>query len=165
MSLMTLAGPQKYSATLGAIMSLVAMDLNNDVLVSFIDGAARVIVRQQCVPLIDESELDDIVHDQLNEWVRESLPHGHHLIDILGEPDYFLNADESWCETFGFNGEACEWACSAAESLRDELEYFPDAKEAITEELIEDFYQFWRSRFFCNILVKYRTLSSRRSLG
>ena len=160
MSSMTLAGPQKDSTTLGTIMSLVAMDLNSDVLGSFIEDVARVILRQQCVPLIDESEFDHIVHDQLNEWVRESLPHGHHLIEILGEPDYFLNTNESWCDVFSFNDKACDWADSVAESLRGELEYFPDAKEAITEELIEDFCQFWRSRFFVSVLIKYRRLVS-----
>ncbi len=101
----------------------------------------------------------DYVAEILSEWFVESFPLDHDVASIVGDHVYsILDAGFAWNEQPQLAGEACPSAGDVARDLRDYFEQIPDAHDALTEELIEDFFQLWRTRFFLRILSEVEEL-------
>jgi hypothetical protein len=106
----------------------------------------------------DESEADNLV----NEWQNESLPAGSDIAWVLGELDYFRDIDLSWDEKISLAGEACSYASDVVWDLTGRLAEYPDARDAITEGLVEDFFSEWRTRFLLRVLRAAEALKAEK---
>jgi len=70
----------------------------------------------------------------------------------LGELDYFRDIDLSWEEKISLSGEACGYASDIVWDLQGKLEEYPDARDAVTEDAVEDFFVEWRTGFLLRVL-------------
>lgn len=105
----------------------------------------------------DDSEPDILVR----EWLRGSLPLCTVLGDMLGEFDYFRDMDSEWGETVSLSGEACPCIRDIVSDLREKLFYSPHGASAVTAEVVEDFYQDWRSEFLRRVLREAEELKTK----
>jgi hypothetical protein len=102
--------------------------------------------------------LDDRVEALVGAWLDESLPYNHDLASILGELIYFREIDLSWDEKVSFSGAACGYLADATWDIKSRLHMHPDAEAAVTEDLVEEFYAEWRSRFFSRVVREAEAL-------
>jgi hypothetical protein len=96
-------------------------------------------------------DIEDLQQELLNTWLSDSLP-ADDLIDIVGDSYYFIDMDLSWDEKISFSGEACKYTDVVCCDLKEMLDCYPDAQDAITEDRVESFYMFWRTRFCKTVL-------------
>lgn len=94
---------------------------------------------------------DDHVSQIINDWMDGSLPEYHDLAMVLGEVGYFRDRGLPWDETMEFSGPPCAYIDVVLIDLKDMLASYPDARDAVTEELIQTFFTFWRSDFLRKI--------------
>ncbi|TNC82804.1 MAG: hypothetical protein C9356_02745 [Oleiphilus sp.] len=163
MSLNALSGPEKDCASLGMLMKASAMEIDSRITIRLIEETAKIIVADQIRPAYLPGNFDSLVNEQLTTWIKETLPQDHHLVQVLADVDHFLDLEFHWQQVFSFGASACPDASGRVVHYREELTYFYDAIEEIDEELVEDFYAFWRSRFYVRILSEYRSLSFKQS--
>ena len=100
-----------------------------------------------------DDDIDNLKYELVNEWIEDALPAGNDLAFVLGELDYFRDIDLSWEEKVSLSGKPCSYASSVVWDLKDKLECYPDAQEAVTEEVVESFYTFWRTHFLKTVLA------------
>lgn len=97
-------------------------------------------------------DIEDLQRELLNTWLSDSLPVGDDLISILGNSYYFIDMDLSWDEKISFSGEACKYTDVVCWELKEMLDCYPDAQDAITEDRVEAFYMSWRTHFCKTVL-------------
>ena len=103
--------------------------------------------------------------ERIKEWQNEALPANAQLAWVLGELDYFRDIDLSWDEKISLAGKACGYASDVVWDLTGRLEEYPDARETVTEEAVEDFYDEWRTRFLLKVFKVTETMSSSSGTG
>jgi len=87
-----------------------------------------------------------------SEWQNDALPVDASIAWVLGELDYFRDIDLSWEEKISLSGEACGYASDIVWDLQGKLEEYPDARDAVTEDAVEDFFVEWRTGFLLRVL-------------
>ena len=90
--------------------------------------------------------------DLASEWQNDALPVNASIAWVLGELDYFRDIDLSWEEKISLSGEACGYASDIVWDLQGKLEEYPDARDAVTEDAVEDFFVEWRTGFLLRVL-------------
>lgn len=145
--------------TWGALQDL---DMSHQLWCSVIRSIAREVVARSTGRVLDsEGRSDeDEVFDLVSDWQDSTIPAGAELACILGELDYFRDIGLSWDEKISFAGTACGYAADVAWDIRNRLEHAPNAKDAITEDLIESFYEEWRTRFLHRALHEAKALNT-----
>ncbi len=113
----------------------------------------------------EDPEVDELdeswsysVEQTILDWQNESLPYSSDLSLILGELDYFQNLDIPWDERFTLSGRIC-FDPSIVWDIRGVLDDYPEARDAVTDELVEDFYSDWRTAFLLRILEEVKSLN------
>jgi hypothetical protein len=114
------------------------------------------ISEQSSVNDLDESEPDRLA----KEWQDEALPANANLAWVLGSLDYFRDIDLSWDEKISLSGAACGYPSDVVWDLTGQLSEYPDARDAVTEESVEDFYSEWRTRFLRRVLQEVEALTA-----
>ncbi len=105
----------------------------------------------------DDSEPDILA----SKWLDDSMPHGAALTWIIGELDYFRDIDLVWYELVSLSGDACGYTTDVVGDLKGILFHSPDARDAVTEQLVEDFYDEWRTRFLRRVLREAEVLKAK----
>lgn len=120
------------------------------------------VIREVAAKAIGQnySDGEEETEERIKEWQNEALPANAHLAGVLGELDYFRDIDLSWDEKISLAGKACGYVSDVIWDLTGRLEEFPDAREAVTEEAVEDFYDEWRTRFLRKVLKVTETMSA-----
>ncbi len=128
--------------------------------VTIIESVAKSVV-EKTININDYSkdDIDEKETELIETWLDDAMPFNDHLADVLGELDYFRDIASSWDEKIDLSGEPCGYCADVILHLRDELEYVPDAQEAITEDAVQSFYLFWRSRFLKQVLEAARNIN------
>lgn len=89
----------------------------------------------------------------VGEWLSDALPSDHGLTWIVGDFVYELLDGSSWEEQFhSIESPIREDLGDIASDLRNRVDGYPDAQEAVSEELVGDFYGLWRTRFYQRVL-------------
>jgi len=109
----------------------------------------------------DPDEWSDSIARKILEWQNELLPCSSDLSLILGELDYFQNLDMAWDERFPLSGRTY-FDPTIVWDLKCMLDDHPDARDAVTVELVEDFYSDWRTAFLLRILEAVKSLNEDR---
>jgi len=104
----------------------------------------------------ESEDIEELSSELQRSWWAEALPTSHHLIDILGESDFFLFEADCTCpnDTVSFSGEACKDTMHVIRQLIDKSKSAALASEYITEELIESFFVNWRLNYFNKIALE-----------
>ena len=94
----------------------------------------------------------------LKDWMHESIPHSDDLLYILDGANYFheLIDECEWDTIFSFSGNPLELIGGIRDAILDTTSN-PEAEEAITDEMIESFYVFWRSGFLRKVAEAAKT--------
>lgn len=142
--------------------ALQDLDMSHELWCSVIRSIAREVIARSTGRVLDSEDRSDEVKvfDLVSEWQNSTIPAGAELAWILGEFDYFRDIGLSWDEKISLAGKACRYVADAAWDIGNLLEHAPNAKEAITEELIESFYQEWRTRFLQRALLEAKALNT-----
>jgi len=96
--------------------------------------------------------IEDLQLELIDTWLDDALPSDNHLLFILGESDYFRDPDLSWDEKINLSGDPLPYYSHVVRDLKEKMKFYPDAQDAITDELVDTFYTFWRTRFLKNVL-------------
>lgn len=147
-------GPPKDREVWARLLNVASDNLAHRLWCAAIREVATAISEQTSVNDLDESEPDRLA----KEWQDEALPANANLAWILGELDYFRDIDLSWDEKLSLSGEACGYSSDVVWDLTGRLSEHPDAKAAVTEESVEDFYSEWRTRFLRRVLQQAEAL-------
>lgn len=120
------------------------------------------VIREVAAKAIGQkySDGEEETEERIKEWQNETLPANAHLAGVIGELDYFRDIDLSWDEKICLSGKACGDVDAVVWDLTGRLEEYSDAREAVTEEAVEDFYVEWRTRFLRKVLDVTETISS-----
>ena len=120
------------------------------------------VIREVAAKAIGQkySDGEEETEERIKEWQNEALPANAHLALVLGELDYFRDIDLSWDEKISLAGKACDYASDVVWDLTGRLEEYPDARKAVTEEAVENFYVEWRTRFLRKVLNVLETMPS-----
>lgn len=155
----TVYGAEVDRQTWGALQDL---DMSHDLWCSVIRSIARDVIARSTGRVLNREDRsdEDEVFDLVGEWQDSTIPASAELAWILGELDYFRDIGLSWDEKISLAGKACRYVADAAWDIRNLLEHAPNAKEAITEDLIEGFYQEWRTRFLQRALLEAKALNT-----
>lgn len=137
--------------------------LTHDLWCAVIRGIARAVLAR--IPGAigpNDEEYEGEVEGLVADWQCETCPSGASLIWILGECDYFYNIDLNWDEKMWLgSGKACGYSSDVVDDLWPQLEANPDAQEAVTEELVDDFFWMWRTHFLRRVLTEAQSIGNR----
>jgi hypothetical protein len=149
-------GPPKDLEVWTRLLTMASDNLAHRLWCAIIREIATAVSERSSVDDWDESEPDRLA----KEWQDEALPYGANLAWILGELDYIREIDLSWDEKLSLSGEACGYSSDVISDLKGQLSEYPDAREAVTEEAVEDFYSEWRTRFLRRVFQEVKSLNA-----
>ena len=149
-------GPPKDREVWARLLTVASNDLAHRLWCAVIREIATAVSERSSADDGDESEPDRLA----KEWQDEALPVNANLAWVLDELDYFREIDLSWDEKLSLSGESCGYSSNVIWDLTGRLSEIPDARDAVTEESIEDFYSEWRTRFLRRALQEVEALKA-----
>lgn len=139
-------------------------DLRVELWRSAIEAVSGAVLRQRgIVPEqgYDASDDDDYVSEregEIGDWLSESLPRSHALIDWLDGTEFFQGNGMAWFEEISLVDNACPCIDDIYESIFLRGVNGNAGRQDITKDLVEDFYVNWRASFFARVLKEARQI-------
>ncbi|GAA4455339.1 hypothetical protein [Novipirellula rosea] len=129
-----------------------------------INTVAESVLATQGIKPENDYELDEDydceLHGLIGDWMRESLPRDHTLIELLDGPEVFEGNGTAWEEEICLTGDACPCIDDIYESLSLRSECRHAFYGGITKEMLEDFYRDWRACFLSRVADEARLVSN-----
>lgn len=125
--------------------------------------AEQVLLREgREQPFDEESDEEGMLEDRITDWLNEELPCDADVAWVVRDIGYFREIDLTWEEKICFVGEACGYNAEVVDDLKVSLSEYPEAREAITPDGVEEFYAEWRTRFLMRVLHEAEALLADR---